>query len=291
MGSQAHSRGRLGDTSERDYSLKLRLFNAFAEPELRAAIAGLRLQPGMRVVDAGCGTGQTLAWLTDAVAPAGLVVGVDLSASHLRAARAILPHGAQLLQADLARAPFTAASFDLVWSVNTVHHLNDPVAGTRDLASLLRPAGRLVLGQSSLLPDMFFSWDARLERLTTEAVRAYYQDRYGTSERELTAVRGLLGLLRQAGLHNVSAHTLLIERISPLNPSTETWLLEAIFRGTWGERLRPYLAPADYEELARLCDPQHPQFALRRPDFHFLQSFTLAVGEAPQGRTPAARAR
>jgi hypothetical protein len=30
---------------------------------------------------------------------------------------------------------------------------------------------------------------------------------------------------------------------------------------------------------AGLCDPQHPQFALRRPDFHFLQSFTLVTGE------------
>lgn len=51
------------------------------------------------------------------------------------------------------------------------------------------------------------------------------------------------------------------------------------FQKTWGARLKPYLAPADYEELSRLCDPQHPEFALQRPDFHFLQTFTLVVGE------------
>jgi hypothetical protein len=56
-------------------------------------------------------------------------------------------------------------------------------------------------------------------------------------------------------------------------------LLEAIFEKTWGERLKPYLAADDYLTLRRLCDPQHPQFALRRADFHFLQTFTFAVGE------------
>jgi hypothetical protein len=56
-------------------------------------------------------------------------------------------------------------------------------------------------------------------------------------------------------------------------------LLEAIFRDTWGERVRPYLADDDYTELMCLSDPQHSKFALRRPEFHFIQSFTLTVGE------------
>jgi SAM-dependent methyltransferase len=271
--------GRLGDSPERDYSRKLRLFNSRAEPELRAAIASLHPEPGMRVLDAGCGTGQTLGWLTAMVTPGGLAVGIDLSATHLEVARAALPPSALLLQADLQRTPLLTASFDLVWSVNTVHHLRDPAAGAHALAGLLRPGGRLALGQSSLLPDMYFAWDARLERVTTEAVRAYYRDRYHLSEHELTAVRGVLGLLHQAGLANVTARTFVVERCAPLDTRARDWLLEAIFRGTWGERLRPYLSPADYEELTRLCDPQHPQFALHRPDFHFVQTFTLAVGE------------
>jgi SAM-dependent methyltransferase len=189
-----------------------------------------------------------------------------------------------LLQADLLRTPLVAATFDLVWSVNTIHHLRDPGAGTRALSALLRPGGRLALGQSSLLPDMYFAWDARLERVTTEAVRAYYRNRYGLSEQDLTAVRGLLGLLQDAGLSSINARTFVIERVAPLDECAHAWLLEAIFRGTWGERLRPYLSPADQEELTRLCDPQHPQFALRRPDFHFVQTFTLAVGERASTR-------
>jgi SAM-dependent methyltransferase len=283
--------GRLGDTPQRDYSQKLRLFNALAEPELRTAIDSLRLEPGMRVLDAGCGTGETLGWLAAAVAPDGLAVGLDLSASHLGAARAARPHEALLLQADVLKAPLVGASFDLVWSVNTVHHLENPLAGARILAALLRCGGRLALGQSSLLPEMYFAWDARLERVTTEAVRAYYRDRYRISEYELTAVRGLVGLLHDSGLSKIRLRTFTIERCAPLDPPAQAWLLEAIFRGTWGERLRPYLAPADHEELTQLCDPQDLRFALRRPDFHFLQTFTLAVGENPQLRTAEARVR
>ena len=86
--------------------------------------------------------------------------------------------------------------------------------------------------------------------------------------------------LHDAGLSRVTVRTFLIERTAPLDPCARAWLLEAIFRGTWGERLRPYLAAADYQELAELCDPQHPRFALARADFHFLQTFTLAVGVA-----------
>jgi SAM-dependent methyltransferase len=271
--------GLLGDTAARDYSRKLRLFNAFAEPELRQAIASLGLDPGACVLDAGCGTGEVLRWFADAVGPDGTVIGIDLAAAHATAARACAPAQALVLQADLLHAPLRAASFDRVWCMNTINHLHDPVAGTQLLASLLRPAGRIALCQSSLLPDMYFAWDARLERLVNEAVRQYYRDRYGVSERDLAAVRSLVGVLRRAQLRNVRAHTFAIERVFPLGAADEAYLAEAIFRDSWGARLQPYLSSDDYDELTRLCDPQHPQFALRRTDFHFLQTFTVVSGE------------
>ena len=277
----ARPTGLLGDTTARDYSHKLRLFNSFIEPELREAIAGLGLKPGMCVLDAGCGTGEALRWLRDAVAPQGTVVGIDLAAAHVSAARASASGQILVLQADVRRPPLAPQSFDLIWSVNTINHLREPLAGVAVLANLLCPGGRIALGQSSLLPDMFFAWDSRLERLTTEAVRAYYRDRYGLSERDLADTRSILGLLRHAGLRNVRARTFVVERVSPLKPADEAYLLGAIFRDTWGERLRPYLTGEDYDELTALCDPGHAAFALHRSDFHFLQTFTVAVGEVP----------
>ena len=70
-------------------------------------------------------------------------------------------------------------------------------------------------------------------------------------------------------------------RSAPLSKLDEDYLYQTIFRDTWGERLRPYLAAEDCSALLRLCDPQSPEFALRRPDFHFLQTFTLLTGGRP----------
>jgi SAM-dependent methyltransferase len=273
--------GLLGDTAARNYSQKLRLFNSFAAPELRKAVASLGLKPGMSVLDAGCGTGEALQWLSEEVGPSGRVVGIDLATAHVAAARARELPQVLVLQADILTAPLPPLSFDLIWCVNTINHLREPLRGVQTLASLLRPGGRIALGQSSLVPDMYFAWDSRLERLTNEAVRQYYRDRYGLSELDLTAVRSIVGVLREARLRDVTARTFMIERVSPVGTADEAYLCEAIFRDTWGERLRPYLAEEDFAALARLSDSRHPQFALRRPDFHFMQSFSLAVGSIP----------
>jgi SAM-dependent methyltransferase len=272
------SPGLLGDTSARDYSRKLKLFNSFAGRELRQAVASLQLKPAMRILDAGCGTGEILECLREAVMPNGIVVGIDLASAHIAAAKTAVSPETLLIQADLVRPPFAAASFDLVWSANTINHLHDPVFGAGLLAGLLRRGGRIALAQSSLIPEMYFAWDSRLERLTTEAVRQYYRDRYGLAETDLTAIRAIVGTLRGAKLHDVQAQTFVIERVSPLSAPDEDYLLQAIFQETWGERVRPYLSNDDYQELSELCDPQHPAYALRRPDFHFLQTFTVAVG-------------
>src|SRR5215471_9203740 len=116
--------GLLGDTVARDYSRKLSLFNVFAELEIRRAIDALQLGPGMRVLDAGCGSGEVLTELAQAVGSSGIVCGIDLSA-----ARSIAPPGALVIQGDLCRPPIGAASLDAVWSCNTINHLRDPHGG------------------------------------------------------------------------------------------------------------------------------------------------------------------
>jgi SAM-dependent methyltransferase len=278
MDTALASPGLLGDTVTRDYSRKLRDFNSFAEPELRRLIASLQLRPGMRILDAGCGTGEALNWLLEEVEPAGEVTGIDLSAPHVAIARSRVPQQIKVFQGNLLYAPLESNSFDLIWCVNTLHHLRDPAQGVRSLSNLLRPGGRIAVGQSSLVPDMYFAWDARLERLTNEAVRQYYRERYNLDERSLAAVRALVGVLRRSGLTDVRTRTVMIERVSPVSAADEAYLVETLFRNTWGERLRPYLSADDFAQLLRICDPGDEQFALRRADFHFLQSFTLCVG-------------
>jgi len=65
------------------YDVELALF----EPVRRAAIARLALKPGDTVLDAGCGTGLSLAQLHAAVGPRGRIVGVEQSPEMLARAR------------------------------------------------------------------------------------------------------------------------------------------------------------------------------------------------------------
>jgi SAM-dependent methyltransferase len=274
-------RGLLGDTSTRAYGDKLELFNRFAEPEIRQLFGALDIAPGSYVLDAGCGVGLTSLWFNECVGATGLVAGCDLSGPHLRIARANADLGdrrVEFVQCDIAAPPFRAGSFDLVWCANTINHLTDPVAGIMRLAETLRPGGRIALVQSGFLPDMFFAWDERLEREVTLAVRRYYRDKYGLDERDVTAMRGLIGLAQRAGLAGIEAQTVVIERTAPLSDADRAYFQGAVFNGYWGERLRPYLSDDDWDEVHRLCDPQSTAYCLDRPDFHHIQTVTMVVG-------------
>jgi len=50
-------------------------------------------------------------------------------------------------QADYTRTPFPAASFDVVWALESLCHAPDKAAFYREAARLLRPGGRLVIAE------------------------------------------------------------------------------------------------------------------------------------------------
>ena len=271
--------GLLGDTRARTYADKLRLFNAFAAPELAHALTLLDVHPGDAVLDAGCGTGEACATLRDSTGPSGLVVGIDLSDAHAHIAARTTRTGQAILVADATTLPFAPRSFDRLWCSNTINHVRQPVRTLTHMARVLKPEGVIALGQSAFLPDMMFSWDARLEQEVTSACRQYYRDKYGLDERDLAATRNLIGILTRAGLAVDSVQTLVIERTQPLSPADEAYFLECVFHGYWGERLRPYLTDTDWQTLAASCDPAGPDYCLRRPDFHHLQTYTVVIGK------------
>ena len=71
----------------------------FAPATLRAfREAGLR--PGMRVLDAGCGTGDSMRVAAELVGPTGAVVGVDRDPDVLAVARAQADATVELIQGD-----------------------------------------------------------------------------------------------------------------------------------------------------------------------------------------------
>jgi SAM-dependent methyltransferase len=130
-------------------------------------------QPGERIIDLGCGTGDALAMIAGQL-PADLV-GIDASAAALRAAAGTLtalPGGSRLLiQADLSHPiPLADASIDRALCHNVLEFLADRDAFLEEVHRVLRPGGRFVLSHSDFDTLVFGSDDLQLTR---RLVRAY----------------------------------------------------------------------------------------------------------------------
>jgi SAM-dependent methyltransferase len=96
---------------------------------------------GGRVLEVGCGTGR---WLAELQPLAGQVVGFDFSAGMLGKARQ-RGLGLALAQGQAGELPFAAGSFDLVYSVNALHHFPRPQQFIAEARRLLRPGGALAV--------------------------------------------------------------------------------------------------------------------------------------------------
>ncbi|MFF5161040.1 class I SAM-dependent methyltransferase [Streptomyces sp. NPDC000348] len=115
-------------------------------PAYAAAVAGLGLHEGDRVLDAGCGTGRALPPLRAAVGPSGVVLGADLTPAMLReAARAGRDRDGALLLTDVAALPLRPSALDAVFAAGLIAHLPDAAAGLREIARVVRPGGALAL--------------------------------------------------------------------------------------------------------------------------------------------------
>ncbi len=105
-----------------------------------AIFALLDPQPGEKILDIGCGTGQ----LTARIAAAGAeVAGIDSSAEMLEEARANYP-AIDFRQAD-ARSFSLGMRFDAVFSNAALHWAPEAEDVIRCVAAALRPGGRFVV--------------------------------------------------------------------------------------------------------------------------------------------------
>lgn len=118
---------------------------------ITGAVAAAGLAPGGAAADVGFGGGAGLHLLLDRVGAGGVVYGVEISADMLARARAshrgdIDAGRLRLLEGSLTALPLPDDSLDAAITVNTVYFVPDLAAACAELARVVRPGGRSVIG-------------------------------------------------------------------------------------------------------------------------------------------------
>lgn len=106
------------------------------------------LNPNPRILDVGCGTGANLKML----AAHGRAEGVDISSQAVDFCRERGLDSVRLGAAE--QLPYENGSFDLVTALDVIEHLDDDVAGLREMRRVLRRDGRVLL----FVPAFMFLW-------------------------------------------------------------------------------------------------------------------------------------
>jgi SAM-dependent methyltransferase len=106
------------------------------------------LQTGGAVLEVGCGTANYLRAIVEITGAVGY--GVDPSAGMLEVARSGPGSaGLTLEQATAEHLPFDNARFDLVFSVDVMHHITDRAAAAREAFRVLKAGGVFVAATDS----------------------------------------------------------------------------------------------------------------------------------------------
>ncbi len=196
-------RSSLGAITE---ALELRLILRLAGP----------LQ-GRSVLDVGCGDGS---WARVAARQgAALVVGCDPDPRMIARAAAPAARGAAAVDLAAARAqalPFADGSFDVVTCIAVLAFVPDAAAAIAEMARVLRPGGRLVIGDLG----RWSYWAAR------RRIRGWFGAELWRGAR-FRGAGALATMLRRAGLAVGPIHgaifyppwTALARRMAPLDPA------------------------------------------------------------------------
>ncbi len=117
------------------------------EPLGLEAMRALSPQPGERILDIGCGCGQSTLQLAERVGPDGAVVGIDISQPMLEVARgrAAPASGGRIAfrEIDAQTGELGRGQFDAVYSRFGVMFFGDPTAAFVNIRAALKPGARM----------------------------------------------------------------------------------------------------------------------------------------------------
>lgn len=170
----------------------------FARKNPEIAFAHLALEPGMSVLDCGCGTGDMLAIIARLTAP-GEACGGDSSNAMLQEARQrMATTGATNLHfesMDVQSLPFPDKSFDRVLATQLLVHVPDPRRAMDEISRVTTRNGRVAIA------DM--DWDSLVIGCGNKELGRRFTLLFSDGIRNGLVVREYAGWLRAEGFANI----------------------------------------------------------------------------------------
>jgi len=164
-----------------------RLLNRVNRQVIDATLTLLELSPQHHVLEIGFGGGSALLQLAKRLS-SGLVSGVDFSSEMVRRAerklrREIAAGRAQVQLGDVSHLPFPDATYDRVFTINTIYFWPDALQGLGEIRRVLKSDGLAAVALRSK------------EKMQTHAVTKY--------EFHLFSPQEVADLMQQAGFRDI----------------------------------------------------------------------------------------
>ena len=186
------------------------------------------LQPGMRLLDVGCGPGTITMDLADLVGPGGRVTALERTEDALGLARAEASRrgirNVDFAVGDVESLDLADDSFDVVHAHQVLQHVGDPVRALGEMRRVCRPGGVVAARDSDYAA---FTWHPQVDEL--DRWLEVYSAVARSNHAEPDAGRRLLSWAHAAGLEDVV-------------PGSSTWCYatateRAWWGGLWADRV------------------------------------------------------
>lgn len=248
--------------------------------EYENMVKSLPIQPGWKILDAGCGNGRFLDILSDLITSSGEICAIDLAQENVNAVKDTISSGhfnsrVSANVGDVTSLDFPDNTFDLVWCANVTQYLdeanlNKTIEGFK---RVLKPGGILAIKETD--GTSYFFYPTKNFNLLWDSIKhmnSKDRQRWFDHPIELNL------FLKQFGFQNTKQSTHLIERRFPLDEKTKKYLT-ILFKArdvNWSDIDRQ--TANDRQEWKRLLDNDSPSYILKQPNFFWREGHVLVLG-------------